>query len=491
MSDIIQKSRRNFIQMAAIAATVPTIPGLTQAKSAIEIAGAEREYRFLQGPYTPVVKETTAYSLKVDGRIPPELSGRYLRNGHNPKPGVNPPFWFAGSGMIHGVRIARGKAEWYRNRWVRTPALDGAPLINADGSFDLLASAAATSVYAHAGRILALQEVNLPYQISPDLRTIGPFDFGGKLKSLMTAHPKVDKATGELVFFSSLPYPPFLIYHVADAKGDLVRSEVVDGLDTPTLMHDFAVTRNYVLWFDGSVAFDSASNLPFPYLWSTKSARVGVMKRNEVGAKVKWIEVPPFFMFHIANAYENESGQILLDSPCANDDAWNYTIRYINAIPGSGKDPVNGIRQTRWTIDVALGIAKMEVVDDLSIDFPTFNTARLGVPNRYTYAVAFPGRGGLTKAALVRYDSSTGGKQVREFPTGTLPNEPWFVQAENARSEDDGWIFTYVSRTDGKGQLMILNASKIDSRPVAVIEIPARIPAGIHGSWVADSEISI
>lgn len=35
--------------------------------------------------------------------------------------------------MIHGVRISGGRAEWYRNRFVRTPAVKGAPLYREDG----------------------------------------------------------------------------------------------------------------------------------------------------------------------------------------------------------------------------------------------------------------------------------------------------------------------------------------------------------------------
>ena len=49
-----------------------------------------------------------------------DLDGRYLRNGANPITGES-EHWFFGDGMVHGVRIAGGKAEWYRNRFVQTP----------------------------------------------------------------------------------------------------------------------------------------------------------------------------------------------------------------------------------------------------------------------------------------------------------------------------------------------------------------------------------
>ena len=55
------------------------------------------------------------------GEIPPDLDGRLLRIGPNP---VAPPdpstyHWFTGTGMVHGLRLRDGQAEWYRNRFVR------------------------------------------------------------------------------------------------------------------------------------------------------------------------------------------------------------------------------------------------------------------------------------------------------------------------------------------------------------------------------------
>ncbi|MGW2276135.1 carotenoid oxygenase family protein, partial [Streptomyces yangpuensis] len=80
---------------------------------------------YLTGHYTPVADEITATGLTVEGTLPPELTGRLIRNSHNPKPGITPTHWFKGSGMVHGIRLRDGRAEWYRNRWVHTPALDG------------------------------------------------------------------------------------------------------------------------------------------------------------------------------------------------------------------------------------------------------------------------------------------------------------------------------------------------------------------------------
>ncbi|CAM5569784.1 hypothetical protein SFUMM280S_08092 [Streptomyces fumanus] len=243
---------------------------------------------YLTGHYTPHVDEITAHELTVEGLLPPELSGRLIRNGHNPKPGVTPTHWFKGSGMVHGIRLRDGRAEWYRNRWVRTPALDGAPYMTETGP-DLTASTAGTHVIEHAGRLLALCESNLPFELTPELETVGAYDFDGKLTNVMTAHPKHDPVTGELHFFSSSPFPPYLTYHVSSEKGDLIHSAEVPGA-TASLKHDFAVTERYVVFVEGTVTFDHTETSGIPYAWKDEHpARIGVMPRGQGGAAaIRW-----------------------------------------------------------------------------------------------------------------------------------------------------------------------------------------------------------
>lgn len=86
---------------------------------------AESQNPYLEGFLAPVSTEVTATDLPVTGRIPEHLDGRYLRNGPNPVAEVDPAtyHWFTGDAMVHGVALRDGKARWYRNRWVRTPAV--------------------------------------------------------------------------------------------------------------------------------------------------------------------------------------------------------------------------------------------------------------------------------------------------------------------------------------------------------------------------------
>src|SRR3712207_629627 len=121
----------------------------------------------LTGHFAPVPDEIDAVDLPVEGALPPELTGRYLRNGPNPLPGDPVSHWFTGHGMVHGVRLRDGRAEWYRNRWVRTKALAGQPMFGPTG-IDHSVGVANTHVVAHAGRILALVESSFPHVLTPD-----------------------------------------------------------------------------------------------------------------------------------------------------------------------------------------------------------------------------------------------------------------------------------------------------------------------------------
>ncbi|MGH3561381.1 MAG: carotenoid oxygenase family protein, partial [Mycobacterium sp.] len=127
---------------------------------------------FRTGNYAPVPDELTAFDLPVDGSIPSELNGWYLRNGPNPR--VAKGHWCIGDGMVHGLRLENGHAAWYRNRWVRTESFEQpSQVYNADGTRNLHSSVANTHVVRHAGKTLALMETSLPYEITNDLETLG------------------------------------------------------------------------------------------------------------------------------------------------------------------------------------------------------------------------------------------------------------------------------------------------------------------------------
>ena len=448
---------------------------------------------YLTGHYTPVADEITATGLTVEGTLPPELTGRLIRNSHNPKPGITPTHWFKGSGMVHGIRLREGRAEWYRNRWVHTPALDGAPYMTEHGP-DLTASTAGTHVIEHAGRLLALCESALPFELTADLETVGAYDFGGKLTSAMTAHPKQDPVTGELHFFASSPFPPYLLHHVASADGQVLRSREVPGAGA-ALKHDFAITEHHVVFLEGSVTFDMSEHSGIPYRWNdAQQARIGIMPRDPDGVggtgQVRWFDILPGFGMHFANAYEDARGRIVIEGPTVGRDGWQRSWNWWVGAPDRGAEPNSGSRNRRWTVDLAAGRVDEGQIDDLTVEFPTINDAYTGREHRYQYALSFPDDLGVGNHALVKYDRRTGGRRLLPVGNGQLPSEAVFVPAQDATDEDAGYLLTVVSDLNADAsKLLVLDASDLAVPPIATIHLPRRVPAMIHGSWIPDAGI--
>ncbi|MET0233245.1 MAG: carotenoid oxygenase family protein [Kibdelosporangium sp.] len=441
---------------------------------------------YLSGHFEPVPDEITAHDLTVDGALPPELNGRYFRNGHNPRPGVTPSHWFRGEGMLHGVRLTNGRAEWYRNRWVRTPFLDGVPFTGSE----LEVSAAATNIVFHGGRYLALQEANLPWEVSSELETVGVYDFGGKLTSSMTAHPKEDPVTGDLHFFSYSPFAPHLTYYVASAEGDIVRAEVIDGAG-PSLMHDFAITTDHAVFLDFPVVFDQNEHSGIPYRWSdTYTPRIGVLPRNCPG-DITWFEVDQAALLHVANSYVDEQGRVVVEGPRYDRAAWESSWKWWVGAPGHGPSPDAGSTFHRWILDPVTGQATEAPLNDLITEFPSINDDHTGSLNRYSYAIAFPGAG-LEGYSTIKLDTWTGQHQVYGHGEHRMPGEAVFVPAAGGTNEDDGYLLTIVSDLKAAAaQLLVLDASDLRAGPIAAVRLPRRVPAGIHGHWIADLQDSV
>jgi carotenoid cleavage dioxygenase-like enzyme len=431
---------------------------------------------FLSDNYAPVAREVSATDLPVTGAIPTELAGQFLRNGPNPSTGSS-PHWFLGDGMLHGIDLRDGQARGYRNRYVRTRQLSGdGTFVDENGQVDLTVGAANTHVIGHAGRILALVESGFPYEVTPDLETVGPFDFDGQLTTAMTAHPKVDPATGELHFFGYGFLPPYLTYHVADADGRLVHSEEIS-VPVPTMMHDFNLTEHHVVFMDLPVVFDLdlAMQETFPYRWDEQgSARLGVLPRRGHNADVQWLDIEPCYVFHPLNAYEDD-GQVVLD-----------VMRY-RRLWDRSRDEFDRAHLTRWTVDPGAGTVKEEQLDDRATEFPRVDPRLVGRRHRFGYALETGDGIGAEHMMLVKYDVDTGTTRGHDFGAGREPGEPVFVPRSADAAEDDGWVMTYVyDAARDTSDFVILAAQDFGGPPVATVPLPQRVPFGFHGSWIPE-----
>jgi carotenoid cleavage oxygenase len=443
---------------------------------------------YLVGNFAPVQDERDDADLEVTGAIPPELDGLLLRNGPNPILDPDPAayHWFLGDGMLHGIELSDGRAR-YRNRWVRTrtacealgePAPAGPPEVNG------LPSSANTHVVAHADRIYALVESSLPTEVRSDLSTVGADDFGGRLTTAFTPHPKTDPASGELVFFGYDFAPPYLRYHVVDPAGTLVRSEAID-LPAAVMVHDFGVTATQVVWLDLPVMFDVnlVGRQPFPFTWRPEhGARVGVMPRAGGNADVTWIDLDPCYVYHVLNAYDADDGRVVLD-------VVRYPDMFATEVygPGASVPP----RLDRWTIDPSTRTIAMQTVDDASQEFPRINDRYAGREHRYGYTSEIKvGTSWADHGSLRKHDLVRGRTERHDVGPGRAAGEPVFAAVKSDRGEDHGWLLSVVYDAGrDASDLIVVDATDFETAPVATIHLPRRVPFGFHGSWIPEASL--
>lgn len=444
---------------------------------------ADADNPYLGGVHTPLPAELHFTELEVTGRIPLELDGTYARNGPNPlKPEHGASYhWFLGDAMVHGVRLKGGKAQWYRNRWVRSTKVSealGEP--PAPGPRHPRADTANTNIFEVGGRIFAIVEAGAhPVELGPELQTIAHNPFDATLSGPFTAHPHLDPETG---LYHAICYeagPDGAVSHVVlgpDAR--VLREERIGVADGPSI-HDCAITANNILVFDLPVVFSVERAIKghrFPYGWNpAHGARVGVLGLNAAGDTVRWAAVEPCYVFHPCNAYEAADGTIIVDVVAHGSMFADSTM---------GPDSPQMCFE-RWTVDAQAGKVDRRVIDSSPQEFPRLDERLTGRPYRYAWTAAADIGPNLVANAssLYRHDLLLGTREARDFGPGWTAGE--FVHVPYGPGELDGWLIGLVSHHEGnESALVILDARDFNGPEVARVHIPTRIPPGFHGNWL-------
>ncbi|MFY2026444.1 carotenoid oxygenase family protein [Achromobacter xylosoxidans] len=431
------------------------------------------------GATAPLADETDLTDLPVTGTLPPELDGALVRNGPNPLrgrfEGNDVLSWWPQPAMLHAITLRDGRATGYRNRWARTRlwAREYAPALAAD----LPDTNPNVNVLRHAGETLALAEGGAPLAMTAGLDFLGASGRHPGLAGGMTAHPKIDPATGELMSFRAHWERPWLRYGVADAHGRPLLDQLIE-VPGPSMMHDMAITARHSILLDLNVAYDFSMlsrGYRMPLRWhDERQSRLGVIPRH--GGPVRWFEVAPCFIQHVVNAYEADDATLVLD-----------VVRYPEYLrlsrDGTGfEDSPLGVLW-RYVIDLAGGGVSERQLDDAGIELPRINDGRTGHAYRYAYAVHQPNNREMR--GVVRYDLETGARQRYEVPPGDQNSEPVFVPRPGGQSEDDGWVLVCVYRQEGdRSDVVVLDARDLTAGPLSTVRLPRRIPAGFHGAWL-------
>ena len=452
---------------------------------------------YLAGNFAPVRSEDD-FDLKVTGEIPKGLKGALFRTGPNPQFEPRDPehyHWFGGDGMVHGFYVEDGKVR-YRNRYVRTPKWElehehGRALFGSMGNpmtTDPLAmgnegGVANTNILFHAGKLMALEEAHHPFEM--DVRTLESKGYDRAYRGNVTAHPKIDPVTGEMVWFGygvGAPLSAGMSYGVTAADGSVVRR---DDFQAPfaCMVHDFMTTRNHVLFpiLPLTASLERVMKGGPAFAWEPdKGSYVGVMRRDADVSTIRWFNAPACYVFHPLNSWE--------DGDRIYCDVMRYDVAplFPNA-DGSPGDKA-AARLVRWTFDLAgnSDAIREETLDDLDGEFPRVDPRVETLKHRHGWYAADPsGRAGVRLNAIAHLDLQSGKRQVYALDAGDATSEPVFVPRSADAPEGDGWVTAVVYRAgEDRSDMLVFEAQDIAKGPIAAAHMPRRVPFGFHGNWV-------
>jgi carotenoid cleavage dioxygenase-like enzyme len=473
------------------------------------------DHPYRTGPWRPQTTEWDADNLiVVEGEVPLDLDGVYLRNTENPlHPALKAYHPFDGDGMLHVVGFRDGKA-FYRNRFVRTDGFlaeneAGGPLWpglaepvslakrdDGWGARGLMKDASSTDVIVHRGTALtSFYQCGDLYRLNPySGDTLGkeswnggfPFDWG------VSAHPKVDDRTGELLFFNYSKQAPYMHYGIVDENNDLVHYVDVP-LPGPRLPHDMAFTENYAILND------------FPLFWAPEylernahvarfhrdmPSRFAVIPRCGLSRAVQWFEADPTYVLHFTNAYE-DGDEIVLDGffqgdpePADNGmgNKWQRAFRFL------ALDRMQA-RLHRWRFNLATGHAAEEQLSDSITEFGMINAAYAGAEYRYTYAATGKPSWFLFDG-LVKHDLRTGSEQRFAFDDGVYGSETAMAPRVGSTGEDDGYLVTLTTdMNDDASHCLVFDAARVADGPICKLALPERVSSGTHSTWAPGSQL--
>jgi len=472
----------------------------------------------LSGNFAPVNECPVQNGLEVVGQIPSCLKGVYIRNGANPMfPPLAGHHLFDGDGMIHAVSIGFDNQVSYScrytktNRLVQETALGRSvfpkPIGELHGHSGLARLALFTAragiglvdgtrgmgvanagVVFFNGRLLAMSEDDLPYQVKidgqGDLETIGRFGFDDQIDSSVIAHPKVDATTGDLHTLSyNVLKKPHLRYLKFNTCGKKTR-DVEITLPEPTMIHDFAITENFVVIPDQQMVFKLSEMIrggsPVIYV-KEKMARFGVLSKQDLtGSDINWVDVPDCFCFHLWNAWEERTEEgdpvIVVIGSCMSPPDTIFSE--------SGEPTRVELSEIRLNMRTKESNRKV-IVTGVNLEAGHINRSYVGRKSQFVYiAIADPWP---KCSGIAKVDIQNGTVSEFNYGPSRFGGEPCFVP-EGEGEEDKGYVMGFV-RDEEKDESEFVVVDATDMKQVAAVRLPERVPYGFHGTFVSENQL--
>ncbi|MGR3914221.1 MAG: carotenoid oxygenase family protein [Gammaproteobacteria bacterium] len=487
-------SRRDFLTAAAALGLAPVLSARAGAEPAWTIG-----WRSIAG------NEISAAARPIFGRLPGELRGTLYRNGpaKHGRAGRRYQHWFDGDGMVQSFRFQDGAIQ-HHGRMVETskfraeeeagrmlyPAF-GTPVQTPAGirePDDM--NVANISVLHFAGELMTLWEGGSAHILDPrSLATMGRKTWGENLKGApFSAHPKRTPDGWLWNFGYDIIGARLAVYGIAP-DGAVKHFHLLGDFGPLGMVHDFGVTERHLVFVlapflaDPDAIGDGKSFLDWHRWQPQEGTRVLVVQKDDL-ARRRLYELPPFFFFHIANAYESGGGEITLDlfsspTPAIVAEQLRNVMRGVWREEGGA---ASGSILSRLRL-APNGIGEY-LPGQTSADFPTMPAHLVSKPYRDFYALA--STGGTRSAPLFGEVARLGAADGRildshDYGDERIAEEHLFIP----NPAGGGWLVgTVLDFAKERTLVSVLDAQALHAGPVAIFALPYALPLGLHGTFV-------
>jgi carotenoid cleavage dioxygenase-like enzyme len=446
----------------------------------------------------------------VRGTLPAWLRGSLLLNGPAvwDLPRGNYRHWFDGLALLHRVHFGDDGRVHYHSRFLDT---EDARLTRERGRSELggygtkVAGGLLSRLWHIAnprrtdngcvvmrrcdGQWLALTESDRVTGFDPQtLATQGEWRWADELKlPLMAAHPAVD-ARGRW-WNVGIQFGRTCEYVLVSADRRAVR-EVKSRIPVPRpgYLHAFALSaRHAVIWECAWRAH------PLRFLFAGESYAEHFDWLPQLGSRLHAVnladgsvrswEAPALFAFHAPQAYEQGS-DLLLDLCTTDSPAFEqFDMQRLRRGGDAASAAAIRARHTRFVLSPGATTARQEALPG-RFDLPQTNAVEAAKgPVRYVWgATAHEGAGFFDRT--VKLDHRTG-QLLESGDDDGVSLEPLFVPSPGGGAEDDGVLLVHrLADGDAGSRICVLDAATLAER--AAVQLPAVVPFGFHGAWLAD-----
>jgi len=439
--------------------------------------------------------------MSVSGKIPESCFGTLYRNGPAlfERGGQRYSHWFDPDGMIQSFNLNENGISHF-GRFVRTEKYkreEQAGRFLFDGAGSTIAGSfpsrnnedinvANTNVQPFQGELLALWEGGSAHRLDPEsLHTSGVKTWRDDLKGVpFSAHPRIDD-TGDMWNIGSLPMPgnaSLVLYHIGQ-NGNLKKAQV-QRLDFGGYQHDFLLTPKYLIALNSSAVAHHGDHFVDMFQWQAERPSQLLIFDKADFSLLKTIEVPPAFVFHFGNAWE-DGGKVIFTASQYTDAQFmqHGMARMAQQKPGPYHDDS---RLMRYSIDLQSATVEIDKLAE-SLEFPGFDRRFPFTQQNVLGVSENKNRIDSIQSAISEVNPETGMQQSYDYGPDVIVEEPQFI-SDGSQTIGNGYILhSFLNFRSERTGISILRSGAVADGPIVTAEMDRCLPLGFHGCFLATS----